>query len=1187
MADSLYLVSVTQVAANILKIKFNQPPLASDKTGTYDALNNNNYIISGPGARSVSTVSPLSSDPASFHLTLNSSITTGSWTITVINIQTAMEIELGTPVSLDFTAASFNATSALSGGAVNESPADFIRRSISPSLVGKGWDALIAAIGAGDQYLKQLAQDVYEQLFISTAGGKYLDRLLADEGLQRPAGVGISDDVFRNLGIKINANKLTIESFLDVLEVFYGPDALRATIDSVVGPYNIQNGDDLILKIEGLEVPVTFLSTDFTTVGQATALEVSAAITRALRLAGVTAYAASVLDVPSDANLVRIYSGALGLRGALQVLGGKAQNVLRFPTAIATTQVTGTEWQVDTPASLSSLNADKARITYIGGTDPTLSLVHIGDYANIYGSPFNASNQGAYIITDVGADYFEVQNVQAVAQASVTQIATNDITFFRPTRYTINSKSRISMAVQGAPSYADIILAATTQAVDREPFRASYLHNGTPITLRNKVLVVDISQASNVVSFETDTEHGLEAGDDFYLAPGYPSYDVQVFNDVYTVDTVLDDFNFTCNRTVVDSSLSTDQYIYTCYRDSDGLVTIRTTEDHGYSTGDVVQIDNLRADVNTAPPIVFEATGTLNSSFYLDWAGSVKLDDGQVLVCGGTDGTDSDLAVIYNPDTDTWTAAASMTDARSKHTTTLLGTGRVLVTGGDPGLDTCEQYDPEIDAWVPTLAMSTARVAHTATLLRDGRVFVVGGGSATAEIFDPTAGTWTTVAPPSVDRSHAQATLLNDGTVLISGGYTVLGTGLASAELYNPYNNSWTSVPNMSVARYYHKAINITNNGVLGKALVTGGTTNGTTASATAEMFDPSNRTWTTVASFAVGRYQHSMCLLDDGNPFIYGGVNGAGGIIGTSYVYSLFKNRWTAISGGPTVATHNSILLNNGKILSTSTDSGSGGGATDARPTLFAPQNKVYSSGGLNGLYSVTVVSPDIFTYETTENDKFIQKVGCITEYSNSDGSIVEAYSTLATAEMDEDHIGPYIFDPTQGPAITGTGTTITQELTAGQSYSTITVADASDFPENGGYLVFGFGYDIQTFPIKYLFKISNTQIILDSSFVFPTTLPSGTNVILLSSKGAFVPEDVVNSGAFYVTDSIAGRLAASAILDDIAAVGFIINKYVTFPGQRGLTHEDVDPNFAGNRMNDAWWVWGSDAEIKERRGF
>ena len=73
-----------------------------------------------------------------------------------------------------------------------------------------------------------------------------------------------------------------------------------------------------------------------------------------------------------------------------------------------------------------------------------------------------------------------------------------------------------------------------------------------------------------------------------------------------------------------------------------------------------------------------------------------------MLVAGGGQGNTGipiPSAELYDPATNAWSAAASLSDARSAHTATLLFSGQVLVVGGQGSggvLASAELYAPEV-----------------------------------------------------------------------------------------------------------------------------------------------------------------------------------------------------------------------------------------------------------------------------------------------------------------------------------------------------------------------------------------------------------------------------------------------------------------------------------------------------------
>ncbi len=211
---------------------------------------------------------------------------------------------------------------------------------------------------------------------------------------------------------------------------------------------------------------------------------------------------------------------------------------------------------------------------------------------------------------------------------------------------------------------------------------------------------------------------------------------------------------------------------------------------------------------------------------------STVLLDGRVLIVGGL-GTNFEplsSAEMYDPQTGGWSFAGSMSVARFAHSTTALHDGRVLVAGGtsangqsDPPLQSAELYDPITNSWSSAASMSFAREGHSAVLLPNGQVLVTGGYGesgklAGAELYDPTADRWTATGSMSVPRGDHSLTVLPNGRVLAAGGNDSASV-LNSTEIYDPDTGTWFAAADLQQARESQSATLLAS----GKVLVAGG----------------------------------------------------------------------------------------------------------------------------------------------------------------------------------------------------------------------------------------------------------------------------------------------------------------------------------------------------------------------------
>src|SRR5262245_15351670 len=179
----------------------------------------------------------------------------------------------------------------------------------------------------------------------------------------------------------------------------------------------------------------------------------------------------------------------------------------------------------------------------------------------------------------------------------------------------------------------------------------------------------------------------------------------------------------------------------------------------------------------------FSASGAMSTEL----SAAAPLTSGQVLFAGGEPLGRSASAQLYNAATHTFAPTADMTSRRVWHTLSSLPDGTVLAVGGET--DSCsgnacyfagsvasaELYDPSAGVFVPTADIAIARSTHTATLLGDGRVLIAGGVSyggigifrgslASAELYRPATSVPAPALVPLSGDGQRQGMIFHAGT---------------------------------------------------------------------------------------------------------------------------------------------------------------------------------------------------------------------------------------------------------------------------------------------------------------------------------------------------------------------------------------------------------------------------------------
>jgi hypothetical protein len=762
------LESVTLSAPNQVAVRFTFDPLQASPSGTHDGLNPANYSITGPGVAIISGII-LGPDSQTLLIQLTAPLPSGIWTLTAsTNIQTASAVSLAAPRILTFTVNFVSPAPPVNGGATNDDAEQFLRKNLSKALKGPAWDALVAAIATGDQDNWDNAKLAFDQLFVISASGKYLDRKLGDNGVRRPPGIGLSDALFRQLGISVNANKLTQESFLEVLEIFYGNDAVRAFVDAIDETYPLNNGDDLRVLIDEKDaISITFTTPEFTLINQATALEVAASITRQIRITGSLGFAVALQDPQTGHNKIRIYSGAIGLRSSVRVTGGKAQNALQFPTLIPIPAVVSPStfsWNVTNPSP------GVARYTLAsGGASFDLTQVRIGDYANIFGTSFLPANRGSFpiinvfvaYVSSVLTQYFDIDNFGVAPQSGAVQSTLKDVLFFRPTRATIQANGNRTVVVdQSTSGSVDVVIPATSLAVQRTALTAAYGQVSPSLTNPNgSGGVWPISRNAQGVVTVQATAHGLSAGQQIYVDDVYPTDTVPATTPGVPSTTGNPGTSDHSVMTIVSSVRAPDVENPTYHgavllpNSNDVLVVggnIRDLAGPQNSQSTAERFRNLGAVTNVNGSITYSYNWitTASMSAARERFGTVALTVGNnlggALVVGGLQVTSgptyawTSATEIYNEVSNVWTAGPALTSARSSLAANVLVSGQVVITGGAVSLNsaavnTVDLMDSNQAATSVGTPMAFARAEHQALSFVSpqgtSKIIVIGGRS--------------------------------------------------------------------------------------------------------------------------------------------------------------------------------------------------------------------------------------------------------------------------------------------------------------------------------------------------------------------------------------------------------------------------------------------------------------------------
>jgi len=369
-------------------------------------------------------------------------------------------------------------------------PEKYRSKSQTPLLNG-----VLKAIEVGDRQILDLLEESRKQLFLTTATGSYLVNLAGSLGFSVPQNSGFDTAGFRKLAIPaIFLPKQSLSTFNRIAEVFYAYSILHPSmISESYEPFVLEDDDNLRVETDVGIVEVVFQSDKFSDITAVTAAELAGAINSQQN----QIFADVFLDRSIQVNRLRLTTRSFGANAKIRVVGGTAQNIVRFPQLKETANIAGTVWNITKIGG--QVYTDLTKFQWNGsGTNPKTYLLDIEDAVSIRGledaggTAFSRLN-GSYEISDAGLDYFVLRNIGfQFTGVALTQPTETSFCFTSKEYQTLYTNQEYAFISETRVGEIDITIPAVPPIVRRDLRGSSHLRGET-------LDVLDISQTSITV----------------------------------------------------------------------------------------------------------------------------------------------------------------------------------------------------------------------------------------------------------------------------------------------------------------------------------------------------------------------------------------------------------------------------------------------------------------------------------------------------------------------------------------------------------------------------------------------------------------------------------------------------------------------------------------------------------------
>jgi len=207
----------------------------------------------------------------------------------------------------------------------------------------------------------------------------------------------------------------------------------------------------------------------------------------------------------------------------------------------------------------------------------------------------------------------------------------------------------------------------------------------------------------------------------------------------------------------------------------------------------------------------------------------------------------------------------------------------------------------------------------------------------------------------------------------------------------------------------------------------------------------------------------------------------------------------------------------------------------------------EVSTGSNFNGIWKIYDVSSNSFKYKSfgpTENS-----TGGIARGESIGLATNGSKVCLASALSNTNIIGPMLWDTGAPFVLSSYIAKTTVDIKSGNIILNLQVDPANNIPIEQGFLIFDYGLETQEGPVRYLYKASDSTIVMDPAYVFQYNHSAGSNVVAIRRKGAQVLGGLGKEYAFYISDPSAAREVLKQLISSVKSVGVYLRYIIRYP--------------------------------------